>query len=323
MQIGSLQIDGNVCLAPMAGIADRAFREVCKGFGADFCVSEMVSIKGIAFGDKKSLALMELSPAERPIAIQLFGSEPDVLAHAARQAMAFSPDAIDLNMGCPTPKIVNNGAGAALMKNPKLCAELVRAAKRAVAVPVTVKLRKGWDSDSVNAVEVAERCVDAGADAVTVHGRTRAQMYAPSADWEIIARVKEAVPVPVIGNGDIFSAADAARMFEATRCDGVMIGRGALGNPWVFSQIHALLSHERILPEPALSERMRVMLRHVALICQYVGEAHGMKEARKHAAWYMKGVRGAAVFRKRCGELSSFRDLERLAAELLTLHKNG
>lgn len=318
MQIGSLNIEGKAFLAPMAGIADRAFREICVGFGAAYCVSEMVSIKGIAYGDQKSLALMSLSEVERPIAIQLFGSEPDVLEAAARRVMDFHPDVLDINMGCPTPKIVNNQSGAALMRDPALCADLVRAAKRAVSVPVTVKIRKGWDAQSVNAVEVALRCEEAGADAIAIHGRTRAQMYAPSADWDIIAQVKRAVSVPVIGNGDIFSAEQAAGMLEWTNCDAVMIGRGSLGNPWIFQQINAWLLHNRQIPGPPLSERMRVMLKHVALICRYVGESHGMKEARKHAAWYMKGVHGAAAFRKRCGKLECLSDLEKLAAELLT-----
>jgi len=318
MHIGTVEIKGRAVLAPMAGITDRAFREICVGFGAHYCVSEMVSIKGISYGDEKSLRLMELHDGERPVAIQLFGCEPDTLEVAARRAMEFHPDILDINMGCPTPKIVSNGGGSALMKNPALCAELVEAARRASTVPVTVKIRKGWDAESVNAIEVAKRCESAGAAAITIHGRTRAQMYAPAADWDSITEVKAAVSIPVIGNGDVYSAEDAARMLEETGCDAVMIGRGALGNPWIFPQINAWLEHGRQLPSPTLSERMRVMLRHVSLICRYVGEAHGMREARKHAAWYMKGVRGAAAFRNRCGTLTHYADLEALALELLS-----
>ncbi|MGX8711052.1 MAG: tRNA dihydrouridine synthase DusB [bacterium] len=318
MKIGNLQIDGFAVLAPMAGVADRAFRETCVRFGASYAVSEMVSSKGLQFNDKKTGELMELSEAERPAGIQLFGSEPAVMAQAAEKAMKYRPDVIDINMGCPAPKVSCSGSGSALMKNPGLCGEIVAAVKSAVPVPVTVKMRKGWDSGSVNAVEVAKICEAAGADAVTVHGRTREQMYAPSADWEIIRQVKQAVGIPVIGNGDVVSAQTAAQMLEQTGCDAVMVGRGALGNPWIFSQINAYLTDScRIVPPPDIHERILVMLRHIRLMCEYKGEHRAMNEARKHVGWYLKGMKNAASFRRRAGALESWEQLEELARDIL------
>jgi nifR3 family TIM-barrel protein len=318
MKIGNLQIDGFAVLAPMAGVADRAFRETCVRFGASYAVSEMVSSKGLQFNDKKTGELMELSGAERPAGIQLFGSEPAVMAQAAKKAMEYRPDVIDINMGCPAPKVSCSGSGSALMKSPALCGEIVAAVKSAVPVPVTVKIRKGWDSGSVNAVEVAKICEAAGADAVTVHGRTREQMYAPGADWEIIRRVKQAVGIPVIGNGDVVSAQAAAQMLEQTGCDAVMVGRGALGNPWIFSQINAYLTDScRIVPPPDIHERILAMLRHIRLMCGYKGEHRAMNEARKHVGWYLKGMKNAASFRRRAGALESWEQLEELARDIL------
>ncbi|MBE6829142.1 MAG: tRNA dihydrouridine synthase DusB [Ruminococcaceae bacterium] len=318
MKIGNLQIDGFAVLAPMAGVADRAFRETCVRFGASYAVSEMVSSKGLQFNDKKTGELMALSDAERPAGIQLFGSEPVVMAQAAEKAMAYCPDVIDINMGCPAPKVSCSGSGSALMKNPGLCGEIVAAVKSAVPVPVTVKMRKGWDSGSANAVEIAKICEAAGADAVTVHGRTREQMYAPSADWEIIRQVKQAVGIPVIGNGDVVSAQTAAQMLEQTGCDAVMVGRGALGNPWIFSQINAYLTDScRIVPPPDIHERILVMLRHIRLMCEYKGEHRAMNEARKHVGWYLKGMKNAASFRRRAGALESWEQLEELARDIL------
>lgn len=320
MQLGPVMIDGFAALAPMAGVADRAFREICVSFGAGYVVSEMVSAKGIYYGDAKTTALMELSEAERPAAIQLFGDEPSTLAFAAEKAMRFSPQAIDINMGCPAPKIAGNGCGSALMKRPALCGELVRAVKSAVPVPVTVKIRKGWDAQSVNAVEVARRCEAAGADAVAVHGRTREQMYQPAADWEIIRAVKRAVRIPVIGNGDVTDAESAAALYEQTGCDLVMVGRGALGNPWIFQQINAYLSSGVLPPPPGPAEKMRGMLSHISLLCRYKGEEHGMREARKHVGWYLKGLRGAAEFRREAGTLCTYSELESLAGRVLALN---
>ena len=317
MKIGSTEIKGKAVLAPMAGVTDRAFRELCMSFGAAYCTSEMVSAKGLIMSDRKTSALLEISAAERPMALQLFGYEPEVMAKAARIAAEHSPAAIDINMGCPAPKIAGNRSGSALMKDPALCGRIVEAIAKAVDIPVTVKIRKGWDSSSVNAVEVARACESAGASLIAVHGRTREQMYAPPADWEIIAAVKKAVSIPVIGNGDIYSAMDAMKMLEQTGCDLVMVGRGALGNPWIFREINSQYDLERPLPPPGIYERMTVMNRHIEKLCQYKGEIVGMREARKHTAWYMKGIKGAAKLRVMCGELRKFSDMRELTKQAM------
>lgn len=316
MKLGNIQLEYGAALAPMAGVADRAFRELCVSYGAKYVVGEMVSSKGVSMNDKKSKELMLLSDKERPAAVQLFGDNPEIMATAARQALKYSPEAIDINMGCPAPKIAGNGGGCALMKNPALARDITRAVVRAVNLPVTVKIRSGWDESNINAVEIAKNCESAGASLITVHGRTKSQMYAPPVNTDIIKQVKKAVGIPVIGNGDITDGVSAAIMLEKTNCDMVMVGRGALGRPWVFSQINAYLNHCRILPEPPVSERMAVMLRHIKKLCEYKGDYIGMREARKHAAWYMKGIKGAAAYRQRIGTLESIGELEELAFEV-------
>ncbi len=314
---GGVEITGKAALAPMAGVADRAFRRICVEYGAAYVVGEMVSSKGLNFGDRKSAELLELGEEERPAAVQLFGDDPEQMARAARLAMAVRPDAIDINMGCPAPKIAGNHCGSALMREPELCRRIVRAVAEAVEVPVTAKIRKGYGRDEVNAVEVAQACAAGGAAAITVHGRTREQMYAPPVDWEIIRRVKEAVDIPVIGNGDVTSAAQAAALYEQTGCDLVMVGRGALGAPWLFAQINAYLQEGRVLPDPPVAKRMAVLLRQISLAVAYKGERVAMREARKHAAWYMRGLRGAAGLRARAGTLETFDDLRRLCEAVM------
>ncbi len=314
---GGVEITGKAALAPMAGVADRAFRRICVEYGAAYVVGEMVSSKGLNFGDRKSAELLELGEEERPAAVQLFGDDPEQMARAARLAMAVRPDAIDINMGCPAPKIAGNHCGSALMREPELCRRIVRAVAEAVEVPVTAKIRKGYGRDEVNAVEVAQACAAGGAAAITVHGRTREQMYAPPVDWEIIRRVKEAVDIPVIGNGDVTSAAQAAALYEQTGCDLVMVGRGALGAPWLFAQINAYLQEGRVLPDPPVAKRMAVLLRQISLAVEYKGERVAMREARKHAAWYMRGLRGAAGLRARAGTLETFDDLRRLCEAVM------
>ena len=303
MIIGNLKIEGFAGLAPMAGVADRAFRELCRGYGAAYTVSEMISSKGVTMGDRKSKELMKLNNAERPAGVQIFGSDPVIMAKSISSVLDVNPDFIDINMGCPAPKIAGNGGGASLMKNPETAQEIVKAVSSATDLPVTVKMRSGWDSDSINALDMAVRAENAGAKAVTVHGRTRQQMYAPPVNVDIIREIKERLSIPVIGNGDITDGQSAALMFENTNCDFLLVGRGALGRPWVFQQINAYMSEGRIIPEPPVSERMRVMVKHIKMICEYKGEKVGIREARKHAAWYMKGIRGGAEFRRQAGML--------------------
>ena len=316
MKIGNVEFQGKAVLAPMAGVADRAFRELCVNYGASYVVSEMISSKGVSMGDQKSKDLAFISPVERPAGIQIFGNDPLTMAKSIETVMDFKPEIIDINMGCPAPKIISNGAGATLSKNPQLAEEIIRQVVKVSPVPVTVKIRKGWDDKTVNAVEMAKRAEFAGASAIAVHGRTKAQMYAPSVDLDIIAQVKKSVSIPVIGNGDVVDGISAARMLEETNCDLVMIGRGALGRPWVFSQINAYLEHERFIPEPPVAEKMRVMLKHIKTLCEYKGDYIGIREARKHTGWYTKGLHGATKYRVELGTIESVEQLEEIAYKI-------
>lgn len=314
--IGRQEIRGFAALAPMAGVADRAFRRLCVDYGAAYVVSEMVSCKGLCFGDRKSEELLVLDEGEHPAAIQLFGDDPDIMARAAERAMAAGPEIIDINMGCPAPKIAGNHCGSALMREPELCRRIVAAVSGAVDVPVTVKIRKGYSREEVNAVEVALACEAGGAAAITVHGRTRDQMYAPPVDWDIIREVKRAVKVPVIGNGDVTDAVSAATLYEHTGCDLVMVGRGALGAPWVFAQIQAYLGSGVRLPDPPVAKRMAVLYRQAQMTVECKGERTALREIRKHAAWYMRGLRGAAGFRAKAGEIETLDDLAALCTQV-------
>lgn len=318
MKIGNIEIDSRTAaLAPMAGVADRAFREICVSYGASYVVSEMVSSKGLTMCDRKSKKLLALSEKERPAAAQIFGNDPEIMAQSARACLDYSPEVIDINMGCPAPKIAGNGGGSALLKTPDLAEEIMKSVKNAVDIPVTVKIRLGWDKDSINCIDMAQRAERAGMSAVTLHGRTRQQMYAPPVDLSMIAEVKKNISIPLIGNGDITDGISAARMLEETGCDYLMVGRGALGRPWVFSQINAYLQNGIILPEPPVSERMLVMIKHIKLICEYKGERVGIREARKHAAWYIKGIKGAAAYRQQVGALESIEQLEEMAFRIV------
>lgn len=302
----------------MAGATDKTYRRICAEFGAAFTVTEMVSSRALMYNYNKTNELTDIKSDIRPVAIQIFGDDPFIMAKAAERVWKeLEPDFIDVNMGCPVPKVAGNNCGAALMKKPDLCGSIVAAMKKAVDIPVTVKIRKGWDANSVNAVEVAQICEAAGADAITVHGRTRAQMYEPSADWSIIKAVKEAVKVPVIGNGDITGAQSAVNMINETGCDMVMVGRAAMGNPWVFQQINGYLCEEtRIMPPPSVPEMIIVIRRHIVEMCAEKGEERAMREARKHVAWYLKGMRNAAKFRGRAGQLSTLAELDELLKDV-------
>lgn len=320
LNIGGVPLKSHAVLAPMAGVSDRAYRELCVRFGAAYCVSEMVSSKALSFNSKKSEELMEISDLERPCGIQIFGDDPKCMADAAKHALENKPDIIDINMGCPAPKISSNGSGSALMKNPRLCGEIVKAVTAVTDIPVTVKIRKGWDDDSVNAVEVAKICESAGAAAITVHGRTRQQYYKPPVDYDIIKAVRESVSVPVIANGDIDNAERAKEVMDITGCDLVMLGRATLGNPWIFSQINAYLENPNVkIHTPDLEERLGVMIEHIGKMVEYKGEHMAMLQARKLVVGYFKGMKGAAALRNEAGKIKTLDDLYELRQKALSL----
>ncbi len=313
MQIGTIQLNTRLALAPMAGVTDLAFRTICRELGAGLTYTEMVSAKALCFQDGKTLQLMELGEGETPVAVQIFGSDVDCMARAAEKVAAVAnPDFIDINMGCPVPKVATHGDGSGLMRTPEKAAQIVTAVKTACGKPVTVKIRKGWDKGSVNAVEFAQAMEAAGADAIAIHGRTRAQMYAGKADWDIIRLVKQAVSVPVIANGDVAEPQDAPHILHYTGADMVMIGRGCFGNPWLFQQAKAALEGKEIPPLPSLAERCDTAVRQFELARAHKGEKIACLEARKHYAWYLKGVPYAGYWKKEICQIQTMEDIYRV-----------
>jgi nifR3 family TIM-barrel protein len=318
MEFADIKLENKVFLAPMAGVTDMPFRVICREQGCGLVYTEMVSAKGMHYNDIKSKALTRIAEDEKPAAVQIFGSDPDILAEIAKQLDDSDACLIDINMGCPAPKITKNGEGSALMKRPDLVGQIVRAVSSASSKPVTVKIRKGWDDSSINAVEIAKIAEDNGAKAITVHGRTREQYYSGKADWGIIKKVKEAVSIPVIGNGDIFSPKEAQRMLKETNCDAIMVGRGAQGNPWIFKKMLHYFETGEILPDPTPEEKIKMIIRHMEMLVELKGMHIGICEMRKHIAWYIKGLKNATFVKEKVFRLTSKDEIISLLEQYLT-----
>ncbi|HEY9061964.1 MAG TPA: tRNA dihydrouridine synthase DusB [Pseudobacteroides sp.] len=317
MNFADIKIENKVFLAPMAGVTDMPFRILCREQGCGLVYTEMVSAKGMHYNDIKSKALTRIADEEKPAAVQIFGSDPEILAGIAKQLDESDACLIDINMGCPAPKITKNGEGSALMKRPDLIGQIVKAVSLASSKPVTVKIRKGWDDSSINAVEVAKIAEENGAKAITVHGRTREQYYSGKADWEIIKKVKEAVSIPVIGNGDVFGPKEAERLIQETNCDAIMVGRGAQGNPWIFKKILHYFETGDILQDPTPEEKIKMIIRHMEMLVELKGMHIGICEMRKHISWYIKGLRNATYVKEKVFRLTSKDEIISLLEEYM------
>lgn len=320
LKIGNIKVDGNLALGPMAGVTDLPFRVLCKEQGADLIYTEMVSAKGIYYNNKNTDALLEIREDERPVALQLFGSDPEIMGSMAAKIEHRNFDILDINMGCPVPKVVNNGEGSALLKTPELAGNIVESIAKSIKKPVSVKFRIGFDDIDPNIVDFAKRMEYSGAKLIAVHGRTRAQYYSGNANWDIIRKVKKAVSIPVLGNGDVFTPQDAKAMLEQTECDGVMIARGAQGNPWLFRQVKEYLEKGELIPKPSCEELVRMVLRHGKLQVQWKGETIGIKEMRKHVAWYTTGYKNSAKLRGKVNEINTYADLEKVMYTFLNMN---
>ena len=309
MKIGNLQLDNKVFLSPMAGVTDLPFRTICKEKGCGMLYTEMINAKALCYDDENTKKMLRMEKDEHPVAVQIFGSDPEFMGKAASIMNQYPNEILDINMGCPAPKVVKNGDGSALMRNPKLAAEVLTAVVKNSEKPVTLKIRKGWDDESVNAVEIAKIAQECGISALAIHGRTREQFYSGKADWDIIAEIKQAIDIPIIGNGDVFEVQDAVNMLEKTKCDAIMIGRGAQGNPWIFNRINHYMKTGEILPEPTLEERITTAIKHMNLAVAEHGDYVAVREMRKHIGWYLKGLKNSAKYRDQINKITDYKEV--------------
>ncbi|WP_455539093.1 tRNA dihydrouridine synthase DusB [Terrisporobacter sp.] len=317
MKIGNVQLDNEVFLSPMAGVTDLPFRLICKEKGCGMLYTEMINAKALCYDDENTKKMLKIEEEEHPIAVQIFGSEPEYMGKAAAIMNQYPNEILDINMGCPAPKVIKNGDGSALMKNPKLAAEVLTAVVKNSEKPVTLKIRKGWDDNSVNAVEIAKIAEECGISALAIHGRTREQFYSGKADWDIIAEIKQAINIPVIGNGDVFEVQDAVNMLEKTKCDAIMVGRGAQGNPWIFKRINHYIKTGEILPEPTLEEKITTAVKHINLAVAEHGEYVAVREMRKHIGWYLKGLKNSAKYRDQINKITDYKEVISMLEEYM------
>lgn len=309
MKIGNVQLDNEVFLSPMAGVTDLPFRTICKEKGCGMLYTEMINAKALCYDDENTKKMLNLEDDGHPVAVQIFGSDPEYMGKAASIMNQYTNDILDINMGCPAPKVIKNGDGSALMRNPKLAAEVLTAVVKNSEKPVTLKIRKGWDDNSVNAVEIAKIAEECGISALAIHGRTREQFYSGKADWDIIAEIKQSINIPVIGNGDVFDVQDAVNMLEKTKCDAIMIGRGSQGNPWIFNRINHYMKTGEILPEPTLEEKIGTAIKHMNLAVAEHGEYVAVREMRKHIGWYLKGLKNSAKYRDQINKITDYKEV--------------